>query len=57
VKPPLPELQLQVFLWSAADLENRLHNYQAYNNEDRTHSGRNGETPVESADKKVLPVV
>ena len=34
--------------WTATDLENKLQDYQGYYNERRTHSGRDGATPVNS---------
>ena len=50
------ELLDQTFFWTATDLENKLRNYQAYYNKDRTHSGRDGTTPVISADTKVADI-
>jgi transposase InsO family protein len=35
--------------WNAQDLENKLADFQAYYNEHRTHSARDGDTPGESA--------
>ena len=37
-------------------LENKLHEYQSYYNENRCHSGRDGSTPIESADRKVIDI-
>jgi putative transposase len=50
------ELLDHTFFWTATDLENKLKDYQCYFNEDRTHSGRSGETPVESGGKKVVDI-
>ena len=50
------ELLDQTLFWTATDLENKLRNYQAYYNDDRTHSGRDGTTPVISADTKVADI-
>jgi putative transposase len=52
MKSPL----LQAFFWTATDLETYLREYQCYYNERRTHSGRNGETPVESTGKKFVDI-
>ncbi len=35
-----------VFFWNAANLERKLAQYQAYFNEQRTHSGIQGSTPA-----------
>ena len=40
------ELLDQAFFWTASDLENKLKDYQAYYNEHRCHSSRNGATPA-----------
>ena len=40
------ELLDQTFFWTATDLENKLQDYQAYYNEHRCHSSRDGATPV-----------
>ena len=50
------ELIDQTFFWTATDLENKLLNYQGYFNEHRTHSGRDGATPAESANNKVVDI-
>ena len=50
------ELLDQTLFWTAADLNNKLRNYQAYYNEDRTHPGRDGTTPVISAATKVADI-
>jgi transposase InsO family protein len=42
------ELLDQTFFWTAADLENKLSDYQEYYNEHRCHSSREGNTPVSS---------
>ena len=50
------ELLDQTFFWTVTDLENKLRDYQQYYNEHRTHSGRNGVTPVESDDNQVVDI-
>ena len=50
------ELIDQTFFWTVTDLENKLLNYQVYFNEHRTHSGRDGATPGESANNKVVDI-
>jgi len=50
------ELLDQTLFWTATDLENKLRDYQCYYNESRTHSGRQGATPIESAGKKVVDI-
>jgi len=50
------ELLDHTFFWTATDLENKLRNYEAYYNEHRTHSGRDGETPIELVDRKVIDI-
>ena len=50
------ELLDQTFFWTATDLENKLRGYQCYYNEHRTHSGRDGSTQIESANKKVIDI-
>jgi hypothetical protein len=50
------ELLDYTFFWTATDLQNKLKDYQCYFNEYRTHSGRDGVTPVESADGKVVNI-
>jgi len=50
------ELLDHTFFWTTTDLEDKLHSYQCYYNESRTHSGRHGETPVVSGDKMVLDI-
>ena len=42
------ELLDQTLFWTAIDLENKLQDYQAYYNEHRCHSSRDGATPVDS---------
>ena len=42
--------------WTATDLENKLRGYQCYYNESRTHSGRNGATPVKRRNDKVVDI-
>jgi len=46
----------QTFFWTATDLENTLRGYQDYYNEHRYHTGRDGATPDESADNKILDI-
>jgi transposase InsO family protein len=50
------ELLDQTLFWTATDLENKLQNYQCYFNGCRTHSGRDGATPMESAGNKVVDI-
>ena len=50
------ELLDHTLFWTAADLENKLHDYQCYFNEYRCHSGRDGVTPVETAGSKVIDI-
>ncbi|MEH6570478.1 MAG: integrase core domain-containing protein, partial [Halioglobus sp.] len=50
------ELLDQTLFWTATDLENKLRGYQCYFNEYRTHSGREGCTPIESVDRKVTDI-
>ena len=48
------ELLDQTFFWTATDLENKLRDYQAYYNEHRCHSSRDGTAPVERSNKNVV---
>jgi len=50
------ELLDHTFFWTATDLENKLREYQCYYNEGRTHSGRDGETPIATCDQKVVDI-
>jgi len=50
------ELLDHTFFWTVTDLENKLHNYRAYYNECRTHSGRNGLPPVEAIGGKIIDI-
>jgi hypothetical protein len=50
------ELLDQTLFCTATDLENKLQNYQCYYNECRSHSGRNGVTPDETIDYKVINI-
>ncbi|MEH6593248.1 MAG: integrase core domain-containing protein [Halioglobus sp.] len=50
------ELLDQTLFWTSTDLENKLQNYQCYYNECRTHSGRDGGTPIENTDEKVINI-
>jgi putative transposase len=46
------ELLDHTFFWTESDLANKLHRYQSYYNERRTHSGRDDVTPVEQRNRK-----
>jgi putative transposase len=48
------ELLDQTLFWTATDLENKLRDYQAYYNEHRCHSSREGMTPIASCSAKVV---
>ena len=50
------ELLDHTLFWTATDLENKLRDYQCYYNENRTHSGRDGATPVNSSSGKVVDI-
>jgi transposase InsO family protein len=50
------ELLDHTLFWTATDLENKLREYQCYYNEDRTHSGRDGTTPVSPESAKVINI-
>jgi len=50
------ELLDQTFFWTETDLENKLRDYQCYYNQHRTHSGRDGTTPMETTGSRVLDV-
>ena len=50
------ELLDHTFFWTATDLENKLRDYRCYYNQHRTHSGRDGETPVRSGDGKIVDI-
>ena len=50
------ELLDQTLFWTATDLENKLGNYRGYFNECRTHSGRNGSTPIETRGSKIVDI-
>jgi len=50
------ELLDHTFFWTVTDLENKLHDYRAYYNQYRTHSGRNGTTPVETTGGKIIDI-
>tara|TARA_R110001592_G_scaffold357416_1_gene660452 strand:+ start:6865 stop:7734 length:870 start_codon:yes stop_codon:yes gene_type:complete len=50
------ELLDQTLFWTATDPENKLQNYQCYFNGCRTHSGRDGSTPIGNADGKVIDI-
>ena len=50
------ELLDQTLFWTTTDLENKLREYKCYYNEYRTHSGRDGATPLESGGNKVVDI-
>jgi transposase InsO family protein len=50
------ELLDNTLFWTASDLENKLREYQCYYNENRCHSGRDGATPIDSADRKIIDI-
>jgi hypothetical protein len=50
------ELLDQTLFWTATDLENKLRDHQSYYNNCRTHSGREGTTPVDSGSEKVIAI-
>ena len=50
------ELLDQTLFWTVTDLENKLREYQCYYNECRTHSGRDGGTPVDLGAGKVVDI-
>lgn len=50
------ELLDQTFFWTAADLENKLRNYQSYYNEHRCHSSREEATPVVTVGNIVVDI-
>ena len=50
------EILDQTFFWTVTDLENKLRSYQCYFNECRTHSGRDGATPIEKNDRTIVNI-
>ena len=50
------ELLDQTLFWTATDLENKLQEYQRYYNGSRTHSGRDGATPIGDSERKVVDI-
>ncbi len=50
------ELLDHTFFWTSTDLENKLREYQRYYNESRTHSGRDGGTPIGAPGSKVVDI-
>ena len=46
----------QVFFWNAADLERKLDEFKTYFNQERTHSGLDGETPRKRSGDEVANV-
>jgi putative transposase len=50
------ELLDQTLFWTTTDLKNKLLAYQHYYNESRTHSGRQGSTPIEATCSKVVDI-
>ena len=45
---------LATVFWTATDLANKLRDYQAYYNEKRCHSSRDGATPDESGRENII---
>lgn len=50
------ELLDQTLFWTGTDLENKLQDYQAYYNEHRCLSSRDGATPVESESSNFIDI-
>jgi putative transposase len=50
------ELLDHTFFWTVTDLENKLQDYQAYDNQCRTHSGRDGFTSAGFVGEKVSDI-
>ena len=50
------ELLDQTLFWTAPDLENKLREYKRYYDKHRTHSGRDGRSPDETVEKKVVNI-
>ena len=50
------ELLDQTLFWTVTDLEHKLREYKCYYNECRTHSGRDGGTPVDLGAGKVVDI-
>jgi hypothetical protein len=50
------ELLDHTLFWTATDLENKLRDYQCYYNEHRSHSGRDGATPVETSSSMIVDI-
>ena len=50
------ELLDHTFFWTVTDLEHKLRHYQGYYNQHRTHSGRDGATPVDSDVNRVVDI-
>jgi putative transposase len=50
------ELLDHTLFWTATDLDKKLSDYQCYYNKYRVHSGRDGATPIESANRNVLDI-
>jgi putative transposase len=50
------ELLDHTFFWTVTDLGNKLRDYQCYYNQHRTHSGRDGVTPVEKTGVKIINI-
>jgi transposase InsO family protein len=50
------ELLDHTLFWTAADLKNKLREYQCYFNGCRAHSGREGSTPIGSADRNIVDI-
>jgi transposase InsO family protein len=47
------ELLDQTLFWNSVDLERKLGTFKNYYNQQRTHSGRNGKTPIENCSKSL----
>ena len=45
-----------IWRYPATDLKNKLREYQCYDNEGQTHSGRDGATPVHSGSGKIADI-
>ena len=46
-----------MLFWNAADLERKLGEFSTYFNQERTHSGLQGDTPASQADNVAADVV
>jgi transposase InsO family protein len=50
------ELLDQTLFWTATELENKLREYQGYYNYSRSHTGRDGATPICDSERKVVDI-